>query len=143
MLRKLLPRKALRALEEPAREIAQGPVPDLARTLQGMFASANRAGLLVCGDPAVALTMVLTGGPGGRHVEGPQSQESVFRAMLGAGGPEGALELLGVGGVRLAARQGRADVAGAGRLEVTGGRHVPTGLCLNGTRTRDGPAPCR
>src|SRR5262249_50177778 len=37
-LRKLLPRKALRALEDPAREVAGGPVPDLRRTLQGLFA---------------------------------------------------------------------------------------------------------
>jgi tetratricopeptide (TPR) repeat protein len=80
-LRKLLPRKALRALEEPAREVAQGPVPDLGRTLQGLFASGNRAGLLVCGDPAVALTMVLREDPSFAAGRAPESQESIVRAV--------------------------------------------------------------
>ncbi len=81
MLRKLLSRKSVRALEEPARELAQGPVPDLGRTLQGMFASGNRAGLLVCGDPAVALTMVLREDPAVATSKAPESQETVMRAV--------------------------------------------------------------
>jgi tetratricopeptide (TPR) repeat protein len=80
-LRKLLSRKALRALEEPARQVADGPVPDLGKTLQGLFASGNRAGLLVCGDPAVALTMVLREDPAFTSSKGPESQESVIRAV--------------------------------------------------------------
>jgi len=80
-LRKLLPRKALRALEEPARELAGGPVPDLRRTLQGLFASGNRAGLLVCGDPAVALTMVLREDPAFAAGRTPESQETIVRAV--------------------------------------------------------------
>jgi tetratricopeptide (TPR) repeat protein len=81
LLRKLLSRKAVRALEEPAQEIARGPVPNLARTLHGMFASANRAGLLVCGDPAIALTMVLREDPTVATSKAPESQESVMRAV--------------------------------------------------------------
>jgi hypothetical protein len=80
-LRKLLPRKALRALDEPAREVAGGPVPDLRRMLQGLFASGNRAGLLVCGDPAVALTMVLREDPAFAAGRAPESQESIVRAV--------------------------------------------------------------
>jgi tetratricopeptide (TPR) repeat protein len=80
-LRKLLSRKALRALEEPARQVAEGPVPDLGKTLQGLFASGNRAGLLVCGDPAVALTMVLREDPAFTSSKAPESQESVIRAV--------------------------------------------------------------
>ncbi|MGZ6134728.1 MAG: hypothetical protein ACXWK9_09730, partial [Myxococcaceae bacterium] len=78
---KLLSRKSVRALEEPARELAQGPMPDLGRTLQGMFASGNRAGLLVCGDPAVALTMVLREDPAVATSKAPESQETVMRAV--------------------------------------------------------------
>ncbi|HET6981409.1 MAG TPA: tetratricopeptide repeat protein, partial [Myxococcaceae bacterium] len=80
-LRKLLPRKALRALEEPARQVADGPVPDLGKTLQGLFASGNRAGLLVCGDPAVALTMVLREDPAFSASKAPESKESVLHAV--------------------------------------------------------------
>jgi len=80
-LRKLLSRRALRMLEEPARSVAGGPVPDLRRSLQGLFASANRAGLLVCGDPAVALTMVLREDPAFTAARAPESAESVRRAV--------------------------------------------------------------
>ncbi|HSP20609.1 MAG TPA: Adventurous gliding motility protein K, partial [Myxococcaceae bacterium] len=80
-LRKLLSRKSLRALEEPAGELARGPVPELARTLQGMFASGNRAGLLICGDPAVALTMVLREDPAVATSKTPESQEMIIRAV--------------------------------------------------------------
>jgi hypothetical protein len=81
MFRKLLPRRALRALEEPAREVARGPVPDLGKTLQGLFASGNRAGLLVCGDPAVALTMVLREDPAFASSKAPESPEGVSGAV--------------------------------------------------------------
>jgi tetratricopeptide (TPR) repeat protein len=77
LLRKLLSRRALRALEAPARALADGPVPSLTRTLHGIYASANRAGLLMSGDPAVALGMVLREDPG---------------VASGAGGPEGVLQ---------------------------------------------------
>jgi len=80
-LRKLLPRRSLRALEGPAREVTRGPMPDLGRTLQGLFASGNRAGLLVCGDPAVALTMVLREDPAFATSKAPESPESVIRAV--------------------------------------------------------------
>jgi hypothetical protein len=81
MLRKLLSRKSLRALEEPVQALVEGPVPDLGKTLQGMFASGNRAGLLVCGDPAVALTMVLREDPAVATSKAPESQEMVMRAV--------------------------------------------------------------
>jgi hypothetical protein len=77
LLRKLLSRRALRALEAPARALADGPVPSLTQTLYGIDASANRAGLLMSGDPAVALGMVLREDPG---------------VASGAGGPEGVLQ---------------------------------------------------
>ena len=63
-LKKLLPRRVVRMLEEPARALDRGPVPDVGLTLHGLYASANRAGLLSCGDPAVALSMVLREDPG-------------------------------------------------------------------------------
>jgi len=80
-LRKMFPRKTLRALESPAWEVAHGRVPDLRKTLQGLFASGNRAGLLVCGDPAVALTMVLREDPAFASSKTPEDPESVIRAV--------------------------------------------------------------
>jgi hypothetical protein len=74
-------RKTLRALENPAWEVAHGKVPDLGKTLQGLFASGNRAGLLVCGDPAVALTMVLREDPAFASSKTPEDAESVVRAV--------------------------------------------------------------
>jgi hypothetical protein len=80
-LRKMFSRKTLRALENPAWEVAHGRVPDLGKTLQGLFASGNRAGLLVCGDPAVALTMVLREDPAFVSSKAPEAPESVVRAV--------------------------------------------------------------
>ena len=80
-LRKMFSRKTFRALENPAWEVAHGRVPDLGRTLQGLFASGNRAGLLVCGDPAVALTMVLREDPAFVSSKAPEAPESIVRAM--------------------------------------------------------------
>jgi lipopolysaccharide biosynthesis regulator YciM/Tfp pilus assembly protein PilF len=80
-LRKMFSRKTLRALDGPAWEVAHGRVPDLGKTLQGLFASGNRAGLLVCGDPAVALAMVLREDPAFAASKLPESPESVARAV--------------------------------------------------------------
>ena len=80
-LRKTFSRKTLRALDGPTWEVAHGRVPDLGKTLQGLFASGNRAGLLVCGDPAVALTMVLREDPAFASSKVPESPESVARAV--------------------------------------------------------------
>ena len=80
-LRKMFSRKTLRALENPAWEVAHGKVPDLGKTLQGLFASGNRAGLLVCGDPAIALTMVLREDPAFASSKTPEDSESVVRAV--------------------------------------------------------------
>jgi hypothetical protein len=72
----------LRTLEAPARALDRGPVPDVGKTLHGLDASANRAGLLSCGDPAVALSMVLREDPGfvpGR-AESPEDLAAAVRA---------------------------------------------------------------
>ena len=97
-LRKMFSRKTLRALENPAWEVAHGRVPDLGRTLQGLFASGNRAGLLVCGDPAVALTMVLREDPAFVSSKAPEAPESIVRAVRDRAESEGARDVLGVGG---------------------------------------------
>jgi len=55
-------------------------VRDVGRTLRARDASANRAGLLTCGDPAVALSMVLREDPG--FVPGrAESPEAVAAAV--------------------------------------------------------------
>jgi len=80
-LRKMFSRKTLRALENSAWEVAHGRVPDLGKTLQGLFASGNRAGLLVCGDPAVALTMVLREDPAFTTSKAPEDPDTLLRAV--------------------------------------------------------------
>ena len=56
-LRKVLSRKALKALESPAKALAH-QAPDLAATVAGLEASGHRAGLLFAGDPSVGLAML-------------------------------------------------------------------------------------
>jgi hypothetical protein len=58
-LRKVYSRKALKALEAPAAALAQTQRLDLEETIAGLRASADRAGLLICGDPAAGLNVVL------------------------------------------------------------------------------------
>ena len=84
-LRKMFSRNTMCALENPAWEVAHGRVPDLGKTLQGLFASGNRAGLLVCGDAAVALTMVLREDPAFTSSKAPEDPEGVIRAAAGSG----------------------------------------------------------
>ena len=62
-LRKTLSRRALRALGPAARAVAASPTHDLGATLSGLSAAANRAGLLMAADPAVALQLVLREDP--------------------------------------------------------------------------------
>jgi hypothetical protein len=58
-LRKLYSGKTLRALELPSSELAASPRVDVAGTVQALAHSADRAGLLVCGDPVIALSLVM------------------------------------------------------------------------------------
>jgi len=110
-LRKLFSRRAYRALEEPARALADGPIPPLNRTLHGLYASANRAGLLMSGDPAVALGMVLREDPGVASGAGGQdgvlqavAQRSDLRALLAFSVSEELFELRARVGPRLPER---------------------------------------
>jgi cellulose synthase operon protein C len=57
---KLLPRRARKALEEPARAVAAlRPPPDLAAWRAAAAATADRAGLVLCGDLPTALTLLV------------------------------------------------------------------------------------
>jgi tetratricopeptide (TPR) repeat protein len=59
-LQKALSRKARRALEEPARALAhQRPTPDLPAWRAAVAATADRAGLALCGDLPTALDLLL------------------------------------------------------------------------------------
>ncbi len=54
-LRRAYSRKAIKALEGPSSAIASGPPIDLKAALDGLAFTADRVGLLLAGDPAVAL----------------------------------------------------------------------------------------
>jgi hypothetical protein len=54
-----LSRRARKAMEEPVRALAAGPAPDVAAWQEGLARTADRVGLLLCGDPTVALGLVL------------------------------------------------------------------------------------
>lgn len=58
-LRKAYSRKALKQLEGPAAALAGASRLDLEEILLGLRQSADRAGLLMCGDPSVGLGVVL------------------------------------------------------------------------------------
>jgi hypothetical protein len=58
-LRKAYSRKAIKALESPAAALAGATRLDLEEIMQGLRLSADRAGLLMCGDPTVGLGVVL------------------------------------------------------------------------------------
>jgi tetratricopeptide (TPR) repeat protein len=62
-LRKALSRKALKALEEPSMALANLPKVDLESMVEGLSLSADRAGLLMCCDVSVALSLVLREDP--------------------------------------------------------------------------------
>lgn len=61
-LAKALGRRGRRAIEEAARALAGGPAPDLAAWRAAAAATADRAGLLLCGDVAAAVALLLRGG---------------------------------------------------------------------------------
>ncbi len=62
-LRKTLSRRSLRALGPAARAVAAAPTLELGVTLSALAAAANRAGMLMAADPAVALQLVLREDP--------------------------------------------------------------------------------
>src|SRR5690606_12073127 len=62
-LRKAASRKVVKALEEPARALLEVEEPSLSEFEDGLHASADRAGLLVCGDLQVAMNLVLREDP--------------------------------------------------------------------------------
>jgi cellulose synthase operon protein C len=63
-LGKALPRRVRKALEEPARALAQlRPAPDLAAWRVAAAATADRAGLVLCGDVPTAVGLLLRDGP--------------------------------------------------------------------------------
>jgi hypothetical protein len=53
-----VPRKVRRALEEPVSALLAGATPDVAAWQAALAATADRCGLLVCGDPLTALATV-------------------------------------------------------------------------------------
>lgn len=70
-LRKHLSRRNLRDLGPAARALAEAPRIDLLATLSALSAAANRAGMLMAADPAVALQLVFREDP---HISGIRSE---------------------------------------------------------------------
>jgi tetratricopeptide (TPR) repeat protein len=73
-LRRAASRKALKQLEAPAAEVAGAGPAKLDAFLEGLARTADRAGLLVCGDVQVGLTTVLRDDPAlnGTRVDSPE-----------------------------------------------------------------------
>jgi hypothetical protein len=69
-LRRAYSRKALKALEGPASALGGLPTVEMEDVLAGLRFSADRAGLLMCGDPAVGLGVVLREDTNLSRVEG-------------------------------------------------------------------------
>jgi tetratricopeptide (TPR) repeat protein len=69
-LKRAYSRKALKALEGPASALAEAPRVDLEDALTALRFSADRAGLLMCGDPAVGLGVLLREDSNFSRVEG-------------------------------------------------------------------------
>jgi tetratricopeptide (TPR) repeat protein len=79
-LRKAYSRKALKALEGPATEAAAARGADLPRVMDGLTHSANRAGLVLCGDVASALNVLLREETGASTIR-PDATESIAQAV--------------------------------------------------------------
>ncbi|MBI3183805.1 MAG: tetratricopeptide repeat protein [Myxococcales bacterium] len=69
-LRKAYSRKALKALEAPATTAAAAHALDVQGTVEALSLSANRAGLLLCGDVAAGLNMLLRDDPNFSSIRG-------------------------------------------------------------------------
>lgn len=80
-LKRAFPRKALKALESPAMSLGDAQKVDLAPWLEALDYSADRAGLLMCGDVAVGLGMVLREDPNfaGARLDTPEPMIQAVR----------------------------------------------------------------
>ncbi|GEL68834.1 tetratricopeptide repeat protein [Myxococcus virescens] len=80
-LKRAFPRKALKALEMPAMSLGDAQKVDLAPWLEALDYSADRAGLLMCGDVAVGLGMVLREDPNfaGARLDTPEPMIQAVR----------------------------------------------------------------
>ncbi|MFL5322413.1 MAG: tetratricopeptide repeat protein, partial [Myxococcaceae bacterium] len=76
-LRKAYSRKALKALEAPSAQLQSAQSLDLGRFLDALGWSADRAALLLCGEPAVALNLLLK--EDGANV--PTTTEGIVKAI--------------------------------------------------------------
>ncbi len=99
-MERALGRRARRALEEPARALAhQRPPPDLTAWRAAAATTADRAGLLLCGDVPTALELLLRDDTGRKPL--PPDRLAALRAR-----PEAlALLLYAAGDAHLLLRQ--------------------------------------
>jgi lipopolysaccharide biosynthesis regulator YciM len=98
-LEKAVPRKVRKAMEEPARALAFLPPPDLAAWRAAAAATADRAGLVLCGEVPTALDLMLRDDSGRKPA--PGDRISALRAR-----PEAmALLAFAAGEAHLALRQ--------------------------------------
>ncbi|MBX5483626.1 MAG: tetratricopeptide repeat protein [Myxococcaceae bacterium] len=79
-LRKAYSRKALKQLEPAADALFTGKEIDLVSQLEGLTLSADRAGLLVCGDVAIGLNMLLRDDPNYSAMR-PDATDPVLQAV--------------------------------------------------------------
>jgi hypothetical protein len=79
-LRKQLSRRNLRALGPAARAVAASSSVALSTTLSALAAAANRAGMLMAADPAVALHLVLREDPNVSGIR-PDTADPVLQAV--------------------------------------------------------------
>jgi hypothetical protein len=79
-LRRAFSRKALKALEPAALELGPQPKVFLVPMMEGLFASADRAGLLMCADVSVGLSLLLREDPSFAHLR-PDNAEPLLKAL--------------------------------------------------------------
>ncbi len=110
-LRKAYSRKALKALEAPAMALGADPKADLKKLSGGLSLSADRAGMLMCGDISVGLGLVLREDPTMAELEDRDGGGSGDPGAEGARGSARSDDLLPVGRLLPAA-----PAAGAGAV---------------------------
>jgi hypothetical protein len=79
-LRKSFTRRSLKTLGAAAHAVADRGELDVAGTLSALAAAANRAGMLMAGDPAVALQLVLREDPSLSGIR-PETADPVLQAV--------------------------------------------------------------
>jgi cellulose synthase operon protein C len=77
-LRKAYSRRAIKALEQPAGAVASDPRLDLPGMVEGLSYSADRAGLLLSGDVAASISMLMKE-DGTSRSESPEQSASAAR----------------------------------------------------------------